>query len=100
MKITYQERIGEDGEPVSAPVIPPTATVDEIEAIVAMKGAAVMTDKQAAELSAYLAEGVTPAGAASAETWRGRGYCPKDPCECCNGPGLCAEACARTGETP
>ena len=58
MKITYQERIGEDGEPVSVPVIPPDATVEEIEEIVTAEGAAVM----AAELSAHLAEGVTSAG--------------------------------------
>ena len=64
MEITYQERIGEDGEPVSVPVIPPGATADEIEAIVAAEGAAVMTDEQAAELSVHLAEGVTPEGVA------------------------------------
>ena len=39
-------------------------TVDEIEAIVAAEGAAVMTDEQAAELSAHLAEGVTSEGVA------------------------------------
>lgn len=60
MKIPYQERIGEDDEPVSVPVIPPDATVDEIEEIVAMEGAAVMTDEQAARLSAHLAEGGRP----------------------------------------
>ena len=64
MKITYQERIGEHDEPVTVPVIPPYATVDEIEAIVASEGAAVMTDEQASELSAHLAEGVTPEGVA------------------------------------
>ena len=48
MKITYQERIGEDGEPVSVPVVPPDATADEIEAVVAAEGAAVLTDEQAA----------------------------------------------------
>ena len=64
MKITYQERNGEDGEPVLVPVIPPTATVDEIEAIVTAEGAAVMTDEQFEELSAHLAEGVTPEGVA------------------------------------
>lgn len=64
MKITYQLRSGPDSEPVSVPVIPPTATVDEIEAIVAAEGAAVMTDEQASELSAHLAEGVTPEGVA------------------------------------
>ena len=64
MQITYQQRIGPDGEPMAVPVIPPDATVDEIEAIVAAEGAAVMTDEQAAELSAHLAEGVTPDGVA------------------------------------
>jgi len=64
MKITCQERIGEDGEPVSVPVIPSTATMNEIEAIVAIEGAGVMTDEQAAVLSAHLAEGVTPEGVA------------------------------------
>lgn len=64
MQITYQERIGEDGEPVSVPVIPPDATADEIEAIVAAEGAAVLTDKQAALLEAHFSEGVTPEGVA------------------------------------
>ena len=64
MKITYQERIGEDGQLVSVPVIPPYATAYEIEAIVTAEGAAVMTDKQVKELSAHLAEGVTPEGVA------------------------------------
>ena len=59
MKITYQERNGEDGEPVLVPVIPPTATVDEIEAIVTAEGAAVMTDEQAARFEEHLSEGVT-----------------------------------------
>ena len=64
MQVTYQERIGPDGEPVSVPAIPHDATADEIEAIVAAEGAAVMTDEQAAELSAHLAAGVTPDGVA------------------------------------
>ena len=64
MKITYQECIGPDGELLAVPVIPPYATVDEIEAIVTAEGAAVMTDEQASELSARLAEGVTPEGVA------------------------------------
>ena len=64
MKITYQERIGEDGTPVLVPAIPTDAMVDEIEAIVAAEGAADMTDEQASGLSARLAEGVTPEGVA------------------------------------
>ena len=46
MQISCQECIGEVGEPVSAPVIPPGATADEIEEIVAAEGAAVLTDEQ------------------------------------------------------
>ena len=38
MKIIYQGRNGEDGEPLLVPIIPPYATVDEIEAIVAITG--------------------------------------------------------------
>ena len=64
MQITYQERIGPNGEPVSVPVIPPDATADEIEAIVAAEGAAVLTDEQAARLEAHFSEGVTREGVA------------------------------------
>ena len=64
MKITYQEHIGEDGEPVSVPVIPPDATADEIEAIVLEEGAAVMTAEQQAMLDKNMNEGVTPEGVA------------------------------------
>ena len=64
MEITYQERIGLDGEPVLVPVIAHDATADEMAAIVAAEGAAVMTDEQAARLSAHLGEGVTAAGVA------------------------------------
>ena len=59
MKITCQERIGEDGEPGLAPVIPPSATLEEIEAIVTAEGAAVMTAKQAAGLEKHFSEGIT-----------------------------------------
>ena len=64
MKITYQQHIGEDGEPVSVPVIPDDATADEIEAIVLEEGAAVMTDEQQALLDKHMNEGVTPEGVA------------------------------------
>ena len=64
MQITYQERNGPDGEPLAVPVIPPGATADEIEAIVAEEGAAVMTDEQAARLEAHFSEGVTRDGQA------------------------------------
>ena len=55
MKITCLERIGEDDEPVSAPVIPPSATMDEIEVIEAAPSAASMTD----ELGGHLSQSVT-----------------------------------------
>ena len=60
--ITYQERIGPDGQPVSVPVIPPDATPEEIEAIVAAEGQAVMTDEQQAAFEEYVSEGVTRDG--------------------------------------
>lgn len=60
--IIYQERTGPDGEPMSVPVVPPDATVDEIEAIVAEEGAAVMTDAQQAAFDNYVSEGVTRDG--------------------------------------
>ena len=64
MQITYQERIGEDGEPLAVPVIPATATVDEMEAIVAAEGTAVLTDEQYARLEAHFREGVNRDGIA------------------------------------
>ena len=57
MQIDCQERIGEDGETVSVPVIPPGATADEIEAIVAAEGSAVRTDEQAGRLARHFREG-------------------------------------------
>ena len=62
--ITYGEYIGPDGLPVQVPVIPPDATTEEIEAIVAAEGAASMTDEQAEALDARLNEGVTSKGVA------------------------------------
>ena len=62
--ITYQERIGPDGQPVSVPVIPPDATPEEIEAVVAAEGQAVMTDEQQAAFEEYVSEGVTRDGRA------------------------------------
>ena len=50
MQINCQERIGEDGEPFSVPVIPPGAAADEIEAIVAAERSAVLTDEPAGSL--------------------------------------------------
>ena len=62
--ITYGEYIGPDGLPMTVPVIPPDATPEEIEAIVAEEGAASMTDEQAEALDARLNEGVTRDGRA------------------------------------
>ena len=64
MQITYQERKGPDGEPVSAPVIPPDATVDEMEAIVAAEGAAVLSEERHARLEYHFRQGVTTDGIA------------------------------------
>ena len=62
--ITYQERIGPDGQPVSVPVIPPDAKPEEIEAVVSAEGQAVMTDEQQAAFEEYVSEGVTRDGRA------------------------------------
>ena len=62
--IAYEDRIGPDGEPVSVPVIPADATVDEIEAIVSEEGAAIMTDEQQAAFDKHVGEGVTRDGRA------------------------------------
>ena len=64
MQITYQERIGPDGEPLAVPVIPPDATAEEVEAIVAAESAAVMTDEQADRLARHFSEGVSRDGIA------------------------------------
>ena len=64
MQITYQARKGPDGEPVSVPVIPPDATVDEMEAIVAAEGAAVLSEEQHARLEYHFRQGVTTDGIA------------------------------------
>ena len=60
--LTYEERPGPDGEPMSFPVIPPDATLDEIEAIVSEEGAAIMTDEQQATFDKHMSEGVTRDG--------------------------------------
>ena len=60
--LSYQEHIGPDGKPVQVPVIPPDATPEEIEAIVAEEGQAVMTDEQQAAFDKYVSEGVTRDG--------------------------------------
>ena len=60
--LTYQKRNGPDGQPVSVPVVPPDATVEEIEEIVSAEGAAIMTDEQQAAFDRYVSEGVTRDG--------------------------------------
>ena len=62
--LSYEERIGPDGQPVSVPVIPPDTTPEEIEAIVAEEGQAVMTDEQQAAFEKHVSEGVTRDGRA------------------------------------
>ncbi|MDE0165212.1 MAG: hypothetical protein OXL36_08965 [Bryobacterales bacterium] len=62
--LTYQNRTGPDGEPVSVPVVPPDATLEEIEEIVSAEGAAIMTDEQQAAFDKHVSEGVTRDGRA------------------------------------
>ena len=62
--LTYEERTGPDGKPISVPVVPANATVEEIEAIVAEEGAAIMTDAQQAAFDNHVGEGVTRNGRA------------------------------------
>ena len=60
--LSYEERTGPDGEPVQVPVIPPGATIDEIEEIVSHEGAAVMTEEQQAAFEKSVSEGVARDG--------------------------------------
>lgn len=62
--LTYEERIGPDGEPISVPVVPPDASLQQIEAIIAAEGAAIMTDAQQAAFDKHIGEGVTRDGCA------------------------------------
>ena len=54
----YREMTGPDGEPVKVRVMPPGATIEELEAAVMEDGSVAMTDSQAAKLDARLEEGV------------------------------------------
>ena len=60
--LTYEERPGPDGEPMSFPVIPPDATLEEIEGIVLAEGSAIMTDEQQAAFDKHMSEGVSRDG--------------------------------------
>ena len=62
--LTYEERPGPDGEPMSFPVIPEDATLEEIEGIVLAEGSAIMTDAQLAAFDKHMSEGVTRDGRA------------------------------------
>ncbi len=60
--LTYQLRTGPDGQRMSVPVVPPDASLEEIEAIVSAEGAAIMTDEQQAAFDKHVSEGVTRDG--------------------------------------
>ena len=62
--LTYHQRTGPDGEPLSVPVVSPDATPEEIEEIVSAEGAAIMTDEQQAAFDKHVNEGVTRDGRA------------------------------------
>ena len=64
MRITYQERSGEDGEPLTVPVLPAGASLPQIEALVTEEGAAVLSKEQHARLEYHFRQGVTPDGVA------------------------------------
>ena len=53
----YREEKGPDGELMKVRVMPPDATVEELEAAVMEDTAVAMTDEQAAKLDARLEEG-------------------------------------------
>ncbi|MDE0294453.1 MAG: hypothetical protein OXH92_09370 [Bryobacterales bacterium] len=54
----YREEKGPDGEPMKVRVMPPDATIEELEAAVMEDTAVAMTDEQAAKVDARLEEGV------------------------------------------
>ena len=64
MRITYQERSGEDGEPLAVPVLPAGASLPQIEALVTEEGAAVLSEERHARLEYHFRQGVTPDGIA------------------------------------
>lgn len=55
----YREERGPDGKPMKVRVMPPGATIAELEAAVMEDTAVAMTDEQAAELDSRLEEGVS-----------------------------------------
>ena len=54
----YREMTGPDGEPLKVRVLPPGASIEDLEAAVIEDGAVAMTGEQAAALDARLEEGV------------------------------------------
>ena len=54
----YREERGPDGEPMKVRVMPPDASIEELEAAVIEDTAVAMTDEQAAKLDERLEEGV------------------------------------------
>ncbi|MCY4585593.1 MAG: hypothetical protein OXB98_06090 [Bryobacterales bacterium] len=60
--ITYEEHPGPDGEHMLLPVIPPDASMEQIEDIVSEEGTAIMNDAQYKAFTEYINEGVTPDG--------------------------------------
>ena len=64
MQISYQERIGKDGEPRAVPVLPAGASLHQIEAVLVEEGAAVLSEEQHARLEYHFRQGVTSDGVA------------------------------------
>ena len=64
MQITDQEHIGPTVELLVVPIIPATATADEMEAIVAVEGGAVLSEEPHARLECHFRQGGTPEGSA------------------------------------
>ena len=54
----YREETGPDGEPMKVRVMPPGASIEDLEKAVIEDTAVAMTDEQAAKLDARLNEGV------------------------------------------
>lgn len=64
MQITYQECIGQDGEPLAVPVLPVGASLPQIEALVTEECTAVLSEEQHARLEYHFHQGATPDGIA------------------------------------
>ena len=60
----YRKEIGPDGESIRVRVMPPDASIKDLEAAVIEDGAVAMTDEQAEALDKRFEEGVTRDGRA------------------------------------